>query len=136
MRIQGRERDSFIEFDRRDEGGLMVVSVDASIGDFTARNRSVVIEDATPFLRELDMFEKTRQGHASLRGIEDEFELRLRSLDNAGHFWISIRITRRPSPQDGPEPLMFSGGFPFDADYATGLFAGLRDLLTPATGPR
>src|SRR5262245_65438147 len=98
MRIESRERGSFIELDRRDEGGLMALSVDASIGDFTARDRSVLIEDATPFLRELDRFEKTRQGHASLRGIEDEFELRLRALDNAGHFWIGIRITRRPSP--------------------------------------
>ena len=111
----------------------MALSVDASIGDFTARDRSVLIEDATPFLRELDRFEKTRQGHASLRGIEDEFELRLRALDNAGHFWIGIRITRRPSPQDGPEPLTFNGGFAFDADHAVGLFADLRELLCPVS---
>jgi hypothetical protein len=132
MRIESEDRRSSILLDRRDESGFLVLSVEASISDFTARSRSIIIEHAASFLRQLDGLEATRQGEALLQGIEDGFELRLRTLNSTGHLWIGIRMTRR----DNPEPLQFSGGFPIDSDHSVTLFAGLRQLLTPTMAAR
>ena len=110
----------------------MVLSAETSIGDFSARSRSIIIEDAASFLRDLDAFEKTRRGRVALQGIEDGFELQLRTLNSAGHLWVGIWMTRR----DNPEPLQFSGGFPIDSDHSAALFAGLRQLLTPTMAAR
>jgi hypothetical protein len=130
MRIESSDRQSFIEIGRQDEGGFMLLSVETAIGDFAARDRSIIIEDAATFLRELNKLEHTRQGQAVLRGVEDGFELRLQSLDRAGHLWIGIRVTRAASPSVVPEPLVFSGGFPLDGEDAVKLFSDLRKLLS------
>src|SRR5262249_16753336 len=127
MRIESDDRASFIELERRDEGGFLVLSASASIYEFTARNRSVIVSDAPAFLREMASFEVNRRGAITLHGTAGEFELCIRASDRLGHLYVGVGIPRRPGPQ--LEPLRFSGGFHYDAEYAAQLFADLRELL-------
>jgi hypothetical protein len=127
MRIVSQDKASLIELDRRDEGGFLVLAANASIGEFTARNRSAIITEAPRFLRDMAAFEASRSGAIALRGAEQDFELRIRARDRLGHLYVGVSIARRRSLE--LEPLHFSGGFDYDAEYATRLFAELRDLL-------
>jgi hypothetical protein len=127
MRIDSDDKASFIELERRDEGGFLVLAACASILEFTARNRSIIISDAPAFLRDMAAFEASRQGAIALQGTEQEFELRIRATDRLGHLYVGVSITRWRALER--EPLRFSGGFLYDADDATRLFADLRALL-------
>jgi hypothetical protein len=127
MRIESEDRASFIELERRDEGGFLVLAASASINEFTARNRSIIVSDAPAFLREMASFEASRRGAIALQGDAQEFELRIRSSDRLGHLYVGVSITRWHALER--EPLHFSGGFFYDAEYATSLFAELRALL-------
>ena len=131
MRITSQDGTSFIELERRDEGGFLVLAVHASIAEFTARNRSTIIADASSFLRDMAAFEARRTGAIALRGDEQDFELRLRAYDRTGHLWVGVSIARRSSSPRGEnvEPLQFSGGFVYNAEYASQLFADLHALL-------
>ena len=53
MRIDSDDKASFIELERRDEGGFLVLAASTSILEFTARNRSIIISDAPAFLRDM-----------------------------------------------------------------------------------
>jgi hypothetical protein len=134
MRIESDDKTSFIELERRDEGGFLVLAAHASIGEFTARNRSAIIADAPAFLRDMAAFEASRSGAIALCGTEQEFELRIRAYDRQGHLWVGASIARRHfiSRPENVEPLQFSGGFLYDAEYAAQLFVDLRELLREA----
>ena len=127
MRIESDDKTSFIELERRDEGGFLVLSASASINEFTARNRSVIVPNAAAFLRDMASFEARRRGAIAFQGSEQEFELRIRASDRLGHLYVGVSITRWHALER--EPLRFSGGFFYDAEYATRLFAELRALL-------
>jgi hypothetical protein len=132
MRIESQDRRSHIELERRDEGGYLVLDVAAALDEFTGHLRSVIVADAPAFLRDLAAFEASRQGRISCHGDEGEFELQLQAQDRLGHLWVGVSLARglhRPR-SDILEPTRLSGGFAFDAEHSTRLFAELRDLLS------
>jgi hypothetical protein len=127
MRIESQNRRSFIELERYDEGGFLMLTASASIDDFTGRNSSIMVDDAPAFLREMASFEVSRRGAIALRGIAQEFELRIRATDRLGHLYVGVTI-QRLHPLE-LEPLLFSGGFIYDAKHSAQLFADLREML-------
>jgi hypothetical protein len=130
MRILSRDRSSWIEIKRLDDDDFVTYSCSAQIGDFSGRNDSITLVGAPGFCAELAEFDRTRRGEIVLEGGED-FRFVIRSLDTSGHLWVGVRIVRYtflPTPGVG-EPLSFSGGFEFDPEHATRLFADLKAVL-------
>ena len=131
MRIASQDGASFIEIERRDESGYLLLDVTASLGQFRGSSRSHIIEDAPAFLRDLAAFEASRRGSIALRDDEHSFELRIKAYDRLGHLWVGLSLRHgSSSPRaENVEPNLLSGGFVFDADHALRLLEELRELL-------
>lgn len=131
MRIASQDRATYIDLERREESGYLLLDVTASLGEFRGSSRSHIIEDAPGFLRELAAFEANRKGMIALRDDEGQFELRIMAYDKLGHLWVGLSLRHgSTSPRaENVEPNLLSGGFVFDADHALRLFAELRELL-------
>lgn len=131
MRIASQDGTSFIELERRDEAGYVLIDVVASLGPFRGSSRSHIVEDGPGFLRDLSAFEAKRQGSIALRDDEQSFELRIKAYDRLGHLWVGLSLRHgSSSPRaENVEPNRLSGGFVFDADHALRLFEELRELL-------
>ncbi|MGD9253892.1 MAG: hypothetical protein PVG92_08175 [Holophagae bacterium] len=130
MKILSSDRSSWIEMERVGDDGFVTYSVAAAIGGFSARHDAITLVGVPQFCAKLAQFDRTRKGEIVLEGGED-FRFVIRSLDASGHLWVGVRIVRYtflPSPGVA-DPLRFSGGFDFDPEFATRLFADLRALL-------
>lgn len=131
MRIESQDRSCFIELERREEAGYLLLDVAATLGQFRGSSRSHIVPDGPGFLRELAAFEASRKGMIALRDDEGQFELRIKAYDKLGHLWVGLSLRHgSTSPRaENVEPNLLSGGFVFDADHALRLFAELRELL-------
>lgn len=131
MRIESQDGTSFIELERREEAGYLLLDVTAALRQFRGSSRSHIVEDGAGFLRELAAFEASRQGAVVLRDDEQSLELRIRAYDRLGHLWVGLSLRHgNPGPRgEQIEPSLLSGGFIYDVEHAARLFAGLRALL-------
>ena len=132
MRISSIDQASHIDFQPRQDIDFINYSVEAQIGDFSARHDSIVLSDVGGFLSRLDGFAQSRTGEVVLEGGED-FWFLIRAIDTVGHLWVGIQIVRftyLPGPSIG-DPLSFSGGFEINTEYANQLFSDLRAMLLP-----
>jgi len=129
MQFQTPDGSSFIQLDRRDEDGYAIFDITASIEGFTGRNKAVIFNGCSEFLRQLRAFEAKREGAVILEGTE-QCRLTIATFDGAGHMRVDIRLCRYCyQPGSKTTILMLEGGFVFDVEFANSLFKEMHVLL-------
>lgn len=130
LRLSAHDGSAFIQLERRDIDGYAIFDIAAEIAEFKGRNHSVVLSKVADFLRQLDEFEISRRGTATLEGSE-QFHLSIEALDTAGHIWVSYRLCRyvHTFSNRGTIPLTLEAGFGFEAEFTIRLVKEFHGLL-------
>ncbi len=127
LRITERDGPSYIEFERREDGGFPVVDVSTSFDEFSGRYQGVALSSVKDYLRRLEEFDEKRSGSVILEGGED-FQFRIEASDKRGHLQVGIRLCHYRCGTNLP-PSRLEGGFEFEVEYANQLFQDLHRFL-------
>jgi hypothetical protein len=98
MRVESSDGHNFLEISRGNFEDPVDLNISVRAASFSGRTSNIFALNTTPFLRDLDLLEKSRHGTAKLEGTE-EFVLSFQPYGHTGAIWASVSISQfRPAP--------------------------------------